>query len=261
MIWTTLVVAAMTVSLVLYFRGVAHIRAARWEAPAFVLGWATIVIALLSPVATLSQTLFSVHMTQHELLMIVAAPLIVAGRPFATTLRGLPAHGRDVVARIVRQRLMLTLWRRVTGPFVVLVLHAIVLWAWHIPALFEAALKNDAIHAMQHLMFFVTAALFWWALIHGRYGRVGYGLAVFFVFATSMHTSILGALITFARTLWYPAYGGTSPHALEDQQLAGLIMWIPAGVIFTIVALALFAAWLGESERRVRIAERQRIAP
>jgi cytochrome c2 len=126
------------------------------------------------------------------------------------------------------------------------------LWAWHLPVAFEWALHDSNVHAMQHLMFFITAALFWWAIIHGRYGRLGYGMAVFFVFATAMHTALLGVLLTYATHLWYPTYAHTAPHALEDQQLAGLIMWIPAGVIFTLIALALFAAWLGESERRAR---------
>jgi putative membrane protein len=261
MIWNVLVVLVMATSLALYFRGVAHIRPARWETPAFLLGWATIAAALLSPIDTLSDVLFSVHMTQHELLMIVAAPLLVAGRPFAAVLWGMPVRARDQFAGLMRRRIVLSTWRRLTGPVTVLVLHGVVLWVWHIPRYFEAALKNDAIHAMQHLMFFITAALFWWSLIHGRYGKVGYGVAVFFVFATSMHTSILGALLTFATRLWYPMYAHRAPHPLEDQQLAGLIMWIPAGVIFMIAGLALFAAWIGESERRVRIAERERLAP
>jgi putative membrane protein len=115
---------------------------------------------------------------------------------------------------------------------------------------------------VQHASFFVTAALFWWAILRGRYGRLGYGLAVGFVFATAMHTSILGALITVAGTLWYPIYAARGApwqlDAMEDQTLAGLVMWIPAGLLLTFVALALFAAWLGEAGRRVRLAERRR---
>lgn len=251
-----LIVAAMTASLALYFRGAMRLRARsdrgiRWyEALAFALGWAVIAIALLSPIDRLSDVLFSVHMTQHELLMVVAAPLLVAGRPMIAGVWAL--KNPEPVLSITRRPAVLKTWRLITHPFVVLVVHAAVLWAWHIPVAFEAALHNETIHAVQHLMFFVTAALFWWSLIHGRYGRVGYGVAVFFVFATAMHTSILGALLTFAQRLWYPTYGHRGAHALEDQQLAGLIMWIPSGVIFILIALALFAAWLGESDRRAR---------
>jgi putative membrane protein len=198
-------------------------------------------------------------MTQHELLMVVAAPLIILGRPWIALLWAMPERLRHRTLQWWQTLHLDSAWRRATGPIVVLILHAVVLWVWHIPTLFQAALRNEAVHAFQHFGFFVTAAMFWFALIHGRYGRVGYGLAVFFVFATAMHTSILGALLTFASRLWYPIYGprgaALKVDAIDDQRLAGLIMWIPAGVLLTIIALALFAAWLGESERRVRIAE------
>lgn len=245
LIFDLLITATMAVSLTLYFRGVRHLHP-RWYPPvSFAFGWIMIFAALVGPIDTLSDILFAVHMTQHELLMIVAAPLIVIGQPFAAGMWGLPERWREKGASLTRR--VASPWRRLTGPVTVLVLHAAVLWAWHIPFAFETALHHETIHAIQHLMFFVSAALFWWAIIQGRYGRVGYGVAVFFVFATAMHTSILGALLVFAKHLWYPSYG-----SLEDQQLAGLIMWIPSGVIFLFAGLALFAAWLGESERRAR---------
>ena len=245
LVFDILVTVTMTVSLTLYFRGVRHIHPRWYQPAAFALGWLTIFAALVGPMDTLSDILFAVHMTQHELLMIVAAPLIVIGQPFAAGMWGLPESLRGRAASLTRT--IASPWRRLTGPVTVLVLHAVVLWAWHIPFAFEYALHHETIHAIQHLMFFVTAALFWWAIIQGRYGRVGYGVAVFFVFATAMHTSILGALLVFGKRLWYPSY-----PSLEDQQLAGLIMWIPSGLIFIFAGLALFAAWLGESERRAR---------
>jgi putative membrane protein len=117
------------------------------------------------------------------------------------------------------------------------------------------------VHAVQHAGFFFTAALFFWSLLHGRYGRVGYGASACFVFLTAAHTGLLGALLTVAGSLWYPIQQERGlPYgicALEDQQLAGLIMWVPAGAILVIIGLALFAAWLGESERRARLAERE----
>jgi putative membrane protein len=139
------------------------------------------------------------------------------------------------------------------------VLHGLALWGWHLPALYQAALGSVVIHATEHICFLATACLFWWALIHGRYGRLGYGIAVVFVFVTAVHSEVLGALLTFAPRVWYPLYAARSSAAgldpLEDQQLAGLIMWIPFGVIFLIVGLALFAAWLGEAERRVALTQ------
>jgi putative membrane protein len=131
---------------------------------------------------------------------------------------------------------------------------------WHVPALFEAALHDETVHVVQHLGFFLTAALFWWALIHGRYGRAGYGIGVAYVFATAMHTQILGALLTFGNRIWYPTHAArTGAAALDDQQLAGIVMWIPFGVIFVLIALALFAAWLGEAERRVAFTSAERL--
>jgi putative membrane protein len=153
-------------------------------------------------------------------------------------------------------------WRALTAPLLVVLVHGIVVWLWHIPALFDAAMRSEAVHSVQHASFFFTAALFWWAIVRGRYGRLGYGLAVGFVFATAMHTSILGALITVAGSLWYPVYAARGApfgiDATEDQSLAGLVMWIPAGLVLTFAALALFAAWLGEAGRRVAVAERRR---
>jgi cytochrome c oxidase assembly factor CtaG len=125
---------------------------------------------------------------------------------------------------------------------------------WHVPSLFEAVLHNELVHTVQHLSFLLSALLFWWALIHAR-GWMGYGAAVLYVFTTSIHSGLLGALLTFSQTVWYPSYIGlTSSWGLtpiEDQQLGGLIMWIPAGVLYAIAGLALLAGWLRESEARV----------
>src|SRR5205085_5708203 len=186
------------------------------------------------------------HMAQHELLMIVAAPLLVLGRPLAAMLWAMPASWRIPIASAFQWTPIAATWRFFTAPVVAVIVHAIALWVWHLPSLYEATLRSDFIHALQHTSFIVTAALFWWALIHGRYGRLGYGAAVIYVFVTAGHSGALGALITFAPDLWYPIYGartaawGLSP--IEDQQLAGLIMWIPAGALFTILGIALFAA-------------------
>lgn len=232
----------------------------RWRAVAFCAGWVAAAVALIGPLDRWSDILFSAHMGQHELLMLVAAPLMVLGRPFIVMLWAIPARARGVVAAISRPRI----WSLVTGPLTVLVLHAVVLWMWHVPALFEAALHSELIHAVQHLGFFVTAALFWWALLHGRYGKLGYGVAVLYVFATMMHTQILGALLTFGSRIWYPTHAARSAAAgvnpIHDQQFAGILMWIPFGLVFLFIVLALFAAWLGEAERRVAFTTSERLS-
>jgi cytochrome c oxidase assembly factor CtaG len=234
----------------------------RWEAACFLAGQLSLFIALVSPLDRLSDILFSVHMTQHEIIMLVAPPLLLLGRPWVALLWALPARAREPLAATLRRPRLRTAWHALTNPLLAMVLHAVVIWIWHAPALYEAALRNEVVHGVQHASFFATAALFWWAIVRGRYGRLGYGMAVAFVFATTLHTSVLGALITVAGRLWYPLYGLRAKawelDAHEDQTLAGLLMWIPAGVLLTVAALALLAAWLGESGRLVAVAERRR---
>jgi putative membrane protein len=227
----------------------------RWEAACFALGWLSLFTALVSPLHALSGILFSAHMVQHEVLILIAAPLLVLGRPLISFLWALPQEDRERAGRWAQSPGFSRTWRLLTAPVSVWLIHGLSLWIWHLPSLYQAALRNEVLHALQHLSFFGSAALLWWALIHGRFGRLGYGVAVLWVFTTSMHSGVLGALLTFAPRLWYPIYEEHTAEwglsALEDQQLAGLIMWIPAGVVFILLALGLFAAWLGEAERRV----------
>lgn len=261
--WDPVVLGLLALSAGLYARGAARLwrRAGtgkgirRWQAGCFAAGWLGLFVALVSPLDALGGVLFSAHMAQHEILMLVAAPLLVLGRPLIPLLYALPRRWRRRVGRWVQAPGFAAVWRFLTGPLVVSAVHGVALWVWHLPALYEATLEDEVVHAVQHGSFFGTAALFWWALIHGRFGRLGYGAAVVWVFLTSVHSGVLGALLTFAPRLWYPIYeertGKWGLSALEDQQLAGLIMWVPAGVLFLVLGLALFAVWLGEAERRV----------
>lgn len=249
-----LMAVPLAATIILYAVGALRTRVPRLELIAFAAGWVVLVMALLSPIATLSEVLFSVHMTQHELLMLVAAPLLTMGRPLVPMLFALPRSWR---ARLKGGGGVAPAWSRITAPGVVFVLHAVALWVWHLPVLYEAAVLDDRIHALQHVMFTGTACLFWWGLVRGRYGRLGYGAAVFYVFATAMHSGGLGALLTFASTPIYPLYVHRAAHGVDplvDQQLAGLIMWVPAGVVLMVFGLALLGAWLGEAERRGKLA-------
>jgi putative membrane protein len=125
-------------------------------------------------------------------------------------------------------------------------------WVWHVPRLYELAVRNEGVHALQHAIFVGTSALFWWGLVYGRYGRAGYGASVFYVFTTVVHTGLLGAVFTLIDMPLYPVYAERTADPVADQQLAGLVMWVPAGIILTIAGIGLFAAWLGEAERRTR---------
>jgi putative membrane protein len=244
----------LATSFAMYGIGGTKVRVPTLEAAAFLTGWVILVVALLSPIATMSEWLFSVHMTQHELLMLVAAPLLALGRPVVPMLWALPARWR---MRLKGAGGWSPVLATLTAPGVVFVLHAAALWLWHVPSLYQAAVLDDRVHALQHIMFTGTACLFWWGLLRGRYGRLGYGAAVFYVFATALHSGGLGALITFATAPLYPVYVHRAGHGVDplvDQQLAGLLMWIPAGVVLTIFGLAILSAWLGEAERRGRLA-------
>jgi cytochrome c oxidase assembly factor CtaG len=236
----------------LYFRGAKKSRGvSRNQKISFWAGWILLCVALLSPLHPLGEALFSAHMAQHELLMVAAAPLLVLARPLVPLLWGLPLEWRRVLGQWSKGKAFLNSWRFLTHPMTAWCVHAAALWLWHIPRFFQATLANDWIHSAQHLSFLGSALLFWWSLFYAH-GRARYGASVLYLFTTAVHTSILGALLTFAATVWYPAYvfrtaaWGLTP--LEDQQAGGLIMWIPAGLVYVVAGLTLFAGWLRESD-------------
>jgi putative membrane protein len=227
----------------------------RWQAASFGAAWLVLVAALSSPMDEWSESWLTAHMVQHELLMAVAAPLFAVSAPAIAMMWAVPATLRTQTFALTRRPGMRRFWHWLTAPLTVFILHALALWIWHLPALYDAALESEGIHILQHLCFFGSATLFWWGMMHGRCGRAGYGLAVIYVFATAVHAGVLGALLTISPHVWYAPYliahpSGITP--LEDQQLAGLLMWIPAGILMAAGGLALFAAWLRESERRTR---------
>ncbi|HEY0835423.1 MAG TPA: cytochrome c oxidase assembly protein, partial [Azospirillum sp.] len=173
----------------------------------------------------------------HMLLMAVAAPLFVAAAPLPPLLAGLPAGwGRRLARRWNTAGALPALWSWLTRPLVAFLLQAAAIWVWHAPAPYQAALGDGFVHDAEHLTFLGTALLFWWSAVHGRGTPAGRALGVLAVFGTLLHTGLLGALMTFAPNPWYPAYGaaplawGLTP--LEDQQLAGLVMWVPGGLLY-----------------------------
>jgi putative membrane protein len=258
-----LVVISLTVSGVLFVAGLRRLwreapkrKSIRtWEALCFAGGWLALFVALVSPMHAWGRVLFSAHMSQHEILMLVAAPLMVLGRPLIAFLWALPVSWARGIGNVAKTGWINRIWRTLTIPLVAWLVHAIALWIWHIPVLFEGVLRYEWVHTTQHLSFLISALLFWWALIHGPQGAMGYGAAVLYLFTTSIHSGVLGALITMAGSVWYPSYVGLTSSwgltPLEDQQLGGLIMWIPAGLVYLIAGLALFAGWFREAELRV----------
>jgi cytochrome c oxidase assembly factor CtaG len=259
--WDIAILVGLTAAGWLYWRGsrqlaARHARVRAAERVAFWTGWVTAVAAVMPPVDAAAERLFSVHMAQHEVLMLVVAPLIIAGRPILPWLWALPSRLRMSAGSALGTRVVARTWGLLTLPLVAWTLHGLAIWIWHLPALYEAAVRNDGIHAIQHAMFVGTAVLFWWGLVYGRYGRAAYGAAVLYVFATLVHTGLLGAMFTLSDRPFYPLYAqhaaGAGVDPVADQQLAGLYMWVPSGILLTLFGLALFAAWLGEAERRQR---------
>ena len=243
-LWTMLVAA-----LVVHTRGWAPARRSgrhRWRRRAFVGAIATAGVALLSPLDALSGSLASAHMVQHLLLTAVVAPLLVLSAPTGTLRRGLPRRVRadlDHVRHAVRLRPRHLVRAH---PIATGVVFAATLWAWHAAGPYDLALRNDLAHRVEHAMFLAAAVASWWAIvaaIERRSNRAG--TAVLVLFALSVQGSVLGALLTFARAPWYPSYGDRAApwglSALEDQQLAGVIMWVPGGLGYLVAGLAAIA--------------------
>lgn len=212
----------------------------------FALGLLTLVVSSLSPLHAASGRSFTAHMIEHELIMLVAAPLFVWSRPLGVMIWAFPAGGRQALAALPRSPAGGGLWRFFSDPLLATVLQAAAIWIWHLPSLFDRALKHEGWHAAQHLSFFVTALLFWSAMLGPRRNA---WIAAFCLFATSMITGALGAFMALSESPWYGPYAALGLAAFgltpaEDQQLAGLLMWVPGGLLHAIVAVAILAPHL-----------------
>ena len=213
----------------------------------FALGLILIFVALVSPIDSLSNiALFSAHMVQHILLMLLASACLLLGTPgyWIRALYDLPVFKR--------------LLPIVTQPLIILITFNVVMWIWHVPALYEGALRNPNVHIVEHLMFLAFGVLMWLPVIHDvPPGHVlSYPARMAYLFACMVSSSILGAIFTFAPKIVFPFYGnaplafGLAP--ITDQQLAGLIMWVPGSGVFFVAILAVFAAWLNSEDRKAK---------
>lgn len=232
----------------------------------FVAGVTAIGVALISPLDAMAGGLASAHMVQHILLVLVAAPLLALSAPAGALMRGSPRIVRQAGGRW-RRRLKLDRrhLRFLREPVTVSVLHLAALWFWHASGPYDAALRSHPLHVLEHASFLVTGVLFWRLVLGGRAaGRVSNGLGVLLVFGMALQSVILAMLLTFARAPWYSGYATTTRlwhlEPLADQQLAGVIMWVPASVVYVGVALALFVAWLNGSDG-APVTTARRLAP
>jgi putative membrane protein len=218
----------------------------------FLAGWAVLTLSLVSPLHEGGEVSFTLHMIEHELIMLVATLLLAASNAGGMLAWGLPAPVRRLIGSSWKAPLN-ALWRRLTEPVTATVLQAVVMWAWHVPALFDRTLESEGWHIAQHMSFILASFLFWVAMLNPRRG--GYLLSAACLFATTLVGGALGALMALSSSPWYAAYGamGVSGIGLDpttDQQLAGLLMWIPGGLVHGAAALILLYRWLRGSEER-----------
>ena len=225
-----------------------------WRTRCFVGGMVAIAVALISPLDAVSGALASAHMVQHVLLVLVAAPLLALAAPSSTLLRGSPLVVRRATGRL-RRRFGLTHANLapLRHPVALWLLHVATLWFWHARVPYDAALGNELVHVLEHVSFLVTGLLFWRVVVGARgAGRVSQGFGVMLVFAMALQSVFLSVLLVFARTPWYAGYTETTrPWGLEqlaDQQLAGAIMWVPAGMVYLAAGLTLMIAWVRATE-------------
>lgn len=231
-------------------------KARRW---AFAAGIIALLVALVPPLDVLAEHSFAAHMVQHLMLMLIAPPLLVWGRPGVAWLWALPLAARQAVGRAwASVPALRTIGGWATRPLPVYVLSSLALWFWHLPAPYGWAMSNEVVHAAEHFCFLATALAFW-SVVFEPYGRrrLTYGATLLFVATFGMQNGLLGGLLTFAGRALYEPYAhsvgiwGFTP--LEDQQLAGLIMWIPASLIHLSTLSALFVAWMRGSELRAQL--------
>jgi putative membrane protein len=227
----------------------------RGQPLAFAAAILALVVALLSPLDPASDELQSAHMIQHMLIMMIAAPLFVMGAPALVMLWALPRAWRhDIAQQLGRLGSWRPPWYLLWQPVLLCALFALALWVWHFPALYEAALRNRPVHEVQHISFFVVSCLFWRVLLDPLSRlRMNVAAGVLYLFVTSLHATFLGVFMTLSPRVWYADYVPRTPTwnltPLEDQQLAGLIMWMPACMLYAIVAAVMFALWVHHGDR------------
>ena len=235
-----------------YQRAQAHIGG--WPSnrrACYIGGLAAILLALATPVATYDDTFFWVHMVQHLLLTLVAAPLILLGAPVSLALRRASPPVRVWMVSVLHSRGV----RFLGHPLVAWMTFALVMWVSHFSPLFNLALENEVVHVVEHMAYLVAGLLFWWPVVGLDPGakRLGHPLRIVYLVTALPQQSWLGLAIYSASQVLYDHYrtsersGGLS--AIDDQRAAGIIMWIGGDFLF-IIALALAIGAWARDERR-----------
>lgn len=224
-----------------------------WRVASFYAGLAMVWLALFSPVGVYTELFFFMHMIQHLLLVEVAAPLILLGAPLLPMMWSLPRGPRVGLGSLFAPGPVKLLFTGLTHPLVAVAQYCTVISSWHIPVFYDAAQGRTVVHDLEHAIFLGSALLFWWPVIHPAGGRRRLSFAagtVYFMPVVAVG-SMIGALLTFARQPLYATYArlprvwGIS--VVQDQQLAGLIMWVPGGLVFLVPMLIFLVLLFRES--------------
>jgi putative membrane protein len=209
-------------------------------------GTVVLTAALGPPLHEAAETLFWAHMMQHELIVAVAAPLVVLGAPVATLVRAFPTPLREMVSTVARNPGVSTIARAATHPAAASLVHAATILVWHVPSLYGQSVDSAGVHALQHTTFLLSGLMFWSAMLRPR-RRTAVLASPLWLFGMATLTGGLGALLVLAPMPLYPVYAairssGLTP--LEDQQIAGIIMWMPGTVAYLVAAVLLLARLL-----------------
>ena len=222
-------------------------------------GLVAIAAALVSPIEAYEGQLFSVHMVQHMLLELVAAPLLIAAAPITLTLRAASPRVRRGLLVILHSPVL----KLISFPVIAWILFAAVNWGWHFSTLYDEALENQLLHYFQHATFLAAALLFWWPVVgvDPSPWRMPYPVRLFYLFLALPQNSFLGVSLLSAGQVLYPHYITNlrtwGPKPLEDQQLGGVLMWVAGDLAFLVAMAIVIVAWMRHEERRTaRLDER-----
>ncbi len=259
--WQPSIIIGTVLAIGLYLYAVGPLRVKYHLAPevktsqvvAFLLGINLIFLSLFSPLDKLGDDyIFSAHMVQHLFLTIIGPPLLVAGTP------------GWLIQPLVRKRVVLRIGKLLTHPAVAFFLFNANFWLWHAPSLYDATLFDQNLHILEHLTFIVLGVIYWWPVFGPAVDGLSHlsiGGQVLYIFLGGMPTVALGAGLTFAPPLYTPyiyapRVWGISPAV--DQQLGGLIMWVPANLAYIVVVSVLFIRWMQAQDAKQRAEEARR---
>jgi putative membrane protein len=264
------VTCALLLTALLYVRGWIRIRRTRpamfplWRLACFLGGIFALFVAVASPLDTFSESLLIMHMGQHFVFMSVAPPLILLGAPMVPLLRGLPSWiVRTFLGPVFRTPLILKISRFLIRPAVAWTAMNLSFLLWHLPRAYEFALTSEFRHNLEHLCFFSTSLLFWWAVIEpwpSRRTNARWVLIPYLLLADFVNTGI-SAFLCFCGRLLYPSYGEIPRpfgfSALNDQVAAGAFMWVMGSIVFLIPAVAITAQLLSAARQTVDMRTRE----